>query len=170
MSAELLRRAAEKLREHANAASPGPWDYNSYSAILSGPKVIPYDEWDCGEHELERREPCGACGSATGCSLAAEEYSRDPLVASVPSYAGDTAHGQHAADASLIELMHPPVALAFAEWLDAEADGHAAVQGVGQVVGALMVQMSSTEFGAQIKHSTLPQAVAVARAILREES
>ena len=26
MSADLLRRAAEKLREHATAATPGPWE------------------------------------------------------------------------------------------------------------------------------------------------
>ncbi len=60
-------------------------------------------------------------------------------------------------------------ALALADWLDAEADGHAAVEGVGNVVGALMVEMSATEFGAQIKHSTMPQALAVARAVLRED-
>ncbi len=60
-------------------------------------------------------------------------------------------------------------ALALADWLDAEADGHAAVEGVCAVVGALVVEVSSTEFGTQIKHSTLPQAFAVARAVLRED-
>lgn len=36
MSAETLRKAAEKLREEANAATPGPWDANMHSADMGG--------------------------------------------------------------------------------------------------------------------------------------
>lgn len=61
MSAELLRRASKKLREHAELATSGPW---SRADILAWADLV--DE----------------------------------------------------VDAEYIALMHPPVALALAEWLD----------------------------------------------------
>jgi hypothetical protein len=70
------------------------------------------------------------------------------------------------ANADWIAAMHPGVGTALADWLEHEAAGHEAVQGVGDVTAELInVQLEQTEYGAQITHSTLPQALAVARAI-----
>jgi len=46
MSSELLRRAAAKLREHANAASPGPWtiDGDIQAVKASNGVTIAYDD------------------------------------------------------------------------------------------------------------------------------
>lgn len=148
---DLLRRAAEKLRAAAAGTSPAPWEYNSYSAIFSVPKLREYDEWDSGDHSCERRGRCEVC-NRNGCDLAGEEYRRGPIAAKVPASAGDSAHGEFAANATYIALMHPPVALAVADWLEMAAqlrdgaDLHPAVTGV------------------------VPDyAVAVARAVLRED-
>ncbi|MDX2846440.1 hypothetical protein PV377_47365 [Streptomyces ipomoeae] len=64
--------------------------------------------------------------------------------------------------AALVAAREP-----IAKWLEAEAAGHEAVQGLGDITTELInVQLEQTEYGAQITHSTLPQALAVARAIL----
>jgi hypothetical protein len=63
--------------------------------------------------------------------------------------------------------MHPEVGGALADWLEQEAAGHEAVQGLGDITTELInVQLEQVGYGAQITHSTLPQALAVARAIL----
>jgi hypothetical protein len=120
-----LRAAATLLRERAEAATPGPWAWNSYNGVFSVPRVREYDPWldTVGDdHSEERHGECRACGkSEGGCDLAGEFYRRNPRVAGVPAQYGDTATGQHAADAQLIELMHPGVALALADSLDAIA-------------------------------------------------
>lgn len=73
MSADLLRRAAAKLREHAKAASLAPWDSASDGLV-----------W--------------------------------------PDRTGDPVSGStEVEDADYIALMHPPVALALADWLDSAA-------------------------------------------------
>lgn len=74
MSAELLRRAAAKLRTYAPHATRGPW--------------TPADD-----------------------GLVWSELIGDPVSGSV-----------ELEDAEYIALMHPPVALALAEWLDAHRD------------------------------------------------
>ncbi|MFJ1539346.1 hypothetical protein ACIODS_12455 [Micromonospora chalcea] len=94
--------AARKL---ADTATEGPWAYNSYSAVFSTPKIKPHDDWlgTIGEHTLERRGECAACGSgSTGCALYSEDYTREALVAHVPAHHGDTATGQRVADAEFI--------------------------------------------------------------------
>lgn len=79
MSADLLRCAAEKLREHAaGARGDEPW-------LAAGEMVM--------------------CGEAEDSRYIAEVYG---LADKWPN-------------AEYIALMHPPVALALAEWLEAES-------------------------------------------------
>jgi len=97
MSSDLLRRAAAKLREHAEAASPGPWRT--------------HDTWlDWGGH------------TATVLRGAEGQPSIDG-VAWLPTFADDPWDGKRNVwnDAEYIALMHPAVALALAEWLESEA-------------------------------------------------
>lgn len=60
---------------------------------------------------------------------------------------------------------HPGVGLALAEWLEHEAAGHEAVQSLGDLTSELLIEMEQVESEARFVHSTLPQALAVARAI-----
>lgn len=77
-----------------------------------------------------------------------------------------TDHPAERADLPYIASMSPAVGRALATWLEHEAAGHEAVQGLGDVTTELLnVQMERADYGAQITHSTLPQALAVARAI-----
>lgn len=72
------------------------------------------------------------------------------------------------ANADYIAVMHPDVGAALAAWLEAEAAGHEAVQAVGDVASELLnVELERDGHTAKITHSTLPQALAVARAIRR---
>lgn len=82
MSAELLRRAAKVLREHAGYATAGPWEYV--------------------EGEMDE-----AISGSSADGLVYSHYGDD---AGVPL-------AQY--DGSYIVLMHPPVALALADLLEA---------------------------------------------------
>lgn len=127
-AAEFVRKAATLLRERAEAATPGPWDYNSYNAVSArrAEGTTTDDDWEGQQIEAGHTlmchggSPCpiGDCiGYEFGCRLGPEAYDRDRLVCSVPAHAGDTAVRRHKADAELIEAMHPGVALALAGWL-----------------------------------------------------
>ncbi len=99
MSADLLRRAATKLRDNAGKASKAPW-----------------------------------------------ALSEDGLV--WPDCMGDPVSGSaEVENAYYIEMMHPPVAVALAGWLDAQA--------------------AIEEYGPPRRRQ--PAALAVARAVLRED-
>ena len=106
----ILRRAAKRLRDKANAATPGPWEGNAGLPVV----LAPSEEWDRGG---------GRQRIAHMCMPYREERMR--------------ANGEY------IALMHPPVALALADWLDDEA-----ARGLGRPDN--------------------PAAYAVARAVLRE--
>jgi hypothetical protein len=126
--AERLQKAADRIRKVADAANPGPWVYNSYSAIFSGPMMRTYDKWWDDTipegHTVERYGECPPCGDwkefpcgiapspglGHGCRYFTEDYRRDPLIATVPSHHGDTAIEKRAADAEHIELWAPPTA------------------------------------------------------------
>ena len=132
MSADLLRRAADKLREHAEAAlrdSPDQrWmvDQSSDAGLVVG-SFVPEDVDDDGS-------------VSTGC-IAFFAYPDDD---DAKAYAG-------ALDvASYMALMHPPVALALADVMDAVAPA---------------VQYSGG-FAARLGYGEL---IAVARAVLRED-
>lgn len=102
--------------------SPGPWVYDSYSKIVSVPKMEPSDAWWdevlATEHTVERGGDCPACGGwrepseltparGHGCKLHSDDYALDPIVAYVLAYAGDTALGSRIKDAQHIEEWHP---------------------------------------------------------------
>ena len=120
---EKLRTAIEAEKALAEAATPGPWFGNSYSAVFSSPLSKTYDAWsgpliDAG-HTLERKGECPPCGDwkvppyvpgpgyGHGCRHFGEDYDRDPLVATVPAHHGDTAIRRHAMDAELIAHNDP---------------------------------------------------------------
>jgi hypothetical protein len=113
MSADLLRRAAVKLRETADAASKGSWNNDGWEIYAGQPGIRA--DW-IGE-----------------------------------TCAGDA--DQDAANGNFIALMHPPVALALAEWIE----GHAKDLEMAHDVRA---QCDSP--------GDVHQAIIVAREILRE--
>jgi hypothetical protein len=84
------RKRAEAALERTKRATEGPWFWNSYSGVFSGPWVKRYD---AAEQEIPDAAP--------------DEDPRwdalpEPLVASVPPAYGDTATGRHAHDAVFI--------------------------------------------------------------------
>lgn len=115
----------------AQAATPGPWEDNTYSTII-GPGGQRHHDWSeplfAADHTLERYggcEPCGdwkpgwlrgsSPGLGHGCRHFDEDYELDPLVAGVPSHHGDTATGRHAADMRHIAANHPAQVIADCE-------------------------------------------------------
>lgn len=88
MSALRLRDAATKLREVAEAATPGPWE-----------AVVGMYDSECGQYE------------GAQIPTVTEDVS-DYYIGTVPPLEVD--------DARFIATMHPPVALALADWLDYE--------------------------------------------------
>ena len=95
--ADLLRRAAALMRERAEAATPGPW-------VRSGSSI----ETD---HECSPSHDCWPVGDTySGMKPDGSTYPRD----------------LNRADAEHIASWHPAVALAVADWLDAEAESHRA--------------------------------------------
>lgn len=107
MSADLLRRAAAKIRETAQAATPGPWDRplntHNKAAVTA---LLPDDEpskW------RDRQPPKG-------------EGPERVVVAQVPSWSS----GEHLREIGLHDLEHialwsPDIALFLADWLDGHA-------------------------------------------------
>jgi hypothetical protein len=91
-------RLAE-IRARLDAATPGPWGWNSYNGVYSGP-LIQADARLEAEHEAagapwdEDGEPSGEWRSRFADVA--------PRVCSVPPSYGDTATGRHAADAQFI--------------------------------------------------------------------
>lgn len=121
-NAAILRRAASLLRERAGNATPGPWSCANEHELL-GPEADP--AW-C----ISQMKPGYETMSPTD------------------GYVGDLAgvwcdDRESCPDGDYIEMMHPPVALALADWLDDEA-----VRGLGRADNVA--------------------AYAVARAVLRE--
>lgn len=97
----ILRRAANLLRDKANAATPGPWSCANEHELL-GPEADP--AW-C----ISQMKPGYESMSPTD------------------GYVGDLAEvwcddRGSCPDGEYIALMHPPVALALADWLDDHAD------------------------------------------------
>lgn len=99
MSAELLRRAATTLRTHAEDATPGPWEHVDYHG---------------SDHPESTYRGCGSVitmgEDVMGGDIAAPNGDLYPRSGYSPRD-----------DMALIALMHPPVALALAKWLDDEA-------------------------------------------------
>lgn len=126
MSVDLFRRAAAMLREHATEATPGPWEHVSHGkdgTFMGCGEVITMAEAVLGGNIAA---PSGDCYARSGYS---------PFE-----------------DMAYIVLMHPPVALAVADLLEAQAQ-------------------QETYFLAEFGYRAAPNAaIALARAILREEA
>lgn len=131
MSTGLLRRAATKLREHAGRTTPGPWEHTDY-----GPPAGSYK--GCGEVITMHTDRLGG-------EIAAPSGDCYPRSGYQPQ--GDMAY---------IALMHPPIALALATWLDAAAE---VVDSNDECDGFDLDAVDGTYRGA----------VNTARAILRED-
>lgn len=98
MNADDLRAVAAEIRELANAATPGPWGVSHWR---EGGKTT--------HHTLEKTESRTVNGVER----------RGFLVRQVAmTYADKRGH----ADFTHIAAWHPAVALAVADWLDAEAN------------------------------------------------
>jgi hypothetical protein len=139
--AEELRTAADKIRKLAGQATEGPWETT----------------WRGQEYQLD--------GYRGGTLHSVSEWTY--AVATWEPQASEQRAECDTADADYIAAMHPGVGNALADWLEHEAAGHEAVQGLGNITTELInVQLEQVGYGAQITHSTLPQALAVARAIL----
>jgi hypothetical protein len=103
VSADVLRRAAERLREVAGKATPGPWrdstvDGNRYGALVAD------------QPHPDRPNPAsGGWGwdEGYGGCLIGESLMR--------------------ADRAYIATVHPGVALALADWLDLEIEVRASM-------------------------------------------
>lgn len=95
MAAELLRRAATALREHAERAAAGPWN------------ASPVDS------------PDGLVTSAVYSFAHPTGTTESEVVGAARKARGGGIRNAH--NARYIALMHPPVALALADSLDAEA-------------------------------------------------
>jgi len=127
---DTLRRAAEKMRERAKAATNGP-----YIATVAG-----------GHVEIHGHDHFWV--ATAGCDETSQAHR----------------------DAEHIAAMHPAVALAVADWLDAEAAAHEGGMGVSDTLRDLVAEVSASEYDVQVAVSTLKQAVAVATAYLGEAS
>ena len=126
MSAEVLRKAAALMRERAEAATPGPWRFTDSEAVN--------DVWEGGMVVVsDDADPIA--------NVQDEWYENDP---GEPAPVNDAAH---------IASWHPAVALAVADWLDAEAD----------------VDEVAREMGGR-GHTEESQCVAVARAYLGSDA
>lgn len=78
-------------------------------------------------------------------------YAPNRILSERCPYPYTDAEDEHGWDADYMALMHPPVALALADWLDAEADY------LGRAYGDRDYSM------------VMPDTLALARAVLREE-
>lgn len=106
-AAEKLRRAADLLRERAEAATPGPWGWDAWedgsSCVTTGPHTLASL---VGSHV----EP--PTMDASGVLLDGDLSDQDEKVWAIER-AESARH-----DATFIAAMNPTVALAVADWLD----------------------------------------------------
>jgi hypothetical protein len=142
--AETLRRAAEKARGLAAAATPGPWQTHDTHLPVGG---------------------------HTATVLSGEGNDTE-LRAWLPTWDHEPWSEVHNVwnDAAYIAALHPGVALLIADWLDAEADCHEGGMTVSQALCGMASDIGAGEYRIQVAASTLDQAVAVARALLGEEA
>ncbi len=122
---DLLRRAAAQLRQHAEATTPYPWSIENWS-----------HGWDDGQ--------TWRINGPTG-----EDATTPCVVETKTDDAGFFSQAE--ADVEYVALMHPPVALALADWLDQAAEEVA----IAGVMGGFQPR-------------SLAGAVATAKAVLRE--
>lgn len=113
-------RIAE-IRARLEAATPGPWGYNSYSGVFGPPDLCAAD--DGPDYPESPRPTPGSPEDRGWVAQRSAAYEADPRVCKVPALYGDTAIGRHAADAEFIAHAREdvPYLLARLDALAAEA-------------------------------------------------
>lgn len=156
MTADLLRRAAAKLREHAEAATPGPWATGP-SEELPGSAGV----WDLHRITVTGKPGTDEVGKPWAPEVARVEYNANGF---------QFPHHEARNDAAFIALLHPPVALALAEVLEHQADDMAD-EGIvelhpKQPDGSTITVIADTKRWIRWDWTA---AVELSRAVLREE-
>lgn len=136
--ADTLRQAAQLIRANAEAATDGPWT----TSLV----------WSPDSHATS-----GIYSTAHPAGSTASE-----VVASGRRNTKGFGGIRNPRDARHMAAWQPAVALAVADWLDAEASIHEMVTAAGITVRA----HTSGKFTVNALESTLPQALAVARAYI----
>ncbi len=96
----------EAIRKRVEAATTGPWSYNSYSRVDADAMAANWDNPSLDYPDDPR--PCTVTGIAfdeadnTWLAQHHAAYEADAMVCGVPAEYGDTATGRHAADAEFI--------------------------------------------------------------------
>jgi len=119
------------LRARCEAATPGPWYWNSYSMVQSSPMTV-------AEQALENRilaENDGDPAALDDPRYKTEWYQAESAVCFVPASHGDTATGRHAADAAFIAEARTDIPAL----LGALAASQAQVAAAARVVAAARV-------------------------------
>ena len=93
----------EEITKRLEAATPGPWGFNSYSAIFTGHPDYEDTDWD---DEYLPRYADDPTKYWTAMSERVNGYRRTNYVAGVPALVGDTSEYNHKADAEFI--AHAP--------------------------------------------------------------
>jgi len=91
----------KEIREYCAKATPGPWFYNSYSAIFSGAEGAQAAEDKLWDEYIAAGEPKGPYDKPVE-PWRSKLYDADTSVAHVPAIAGDTAAHRHGCDAIFI--------------------------------------------------------------------
>ena len=140
MSAETLRKAAALMRERAEAEASRDWEAVDFNDDPAGPL------W----------------------GVANDAFFNPPSDDETPWLAVEV-HTGHRATAEHIASWHPAVALAVADWLEAEAAEFEKLAVQSAAVN-LLLEFADETFAARIGigYNTLTQAIAVARAYLGE--
>ena len=118
MNGDLLRRAANLLRASVDGITPAPWQAEDTQVYGTGHVTKPANEWV----QPGQRYWVGEMlhGAECVCGKPDNDCECEPT-------GGDI-------EAAYIALMHPPVALALADWLDATATG---IADAGSAVAAV---------------------------------
>lgn len=145
MSADLLRRAAVKLREHVSAATPGPWATGPSEELPGWAGV-----WDLHRITVTGKPGTDEVGKPWAPEVARVEYNANGF---------QFPHHEARNDGAFIALLHPPVALALADVLDRAADVRQH-EGEGTPEGG---------WAACIPKWIEPSLLALAQSVLREE-
>lgn len=154
--ADLLRRAAAKVRESATSATPGPWQWKTWRcpAEEGGPHHVNCPGIDELTHEFEPGPQGWPVHPANVVKVSHSDWPAS------------------SADRAWIALMSPALAEPLAAWLEAEASCVETQESVGENVPKMLDELAGEPMDSELRVfiSTTPTAVAFARALLDEEA
>lgn len=105
---------AQEWAELCQRATPGPWYYNGYSTVFSGPKL--QEEFVLETEHAAAGEPWDADGNYPEGYWRDKANAAESQVANTPAAFGDTAVGRHRADAAFIAAARDALPRLLAEW------------------------------------------------------